>query len=368
MTMVIRAAALGLVALVSAVGLTACSSDSDGPQDQTVVIDSSVTSSSPTEMKLEGLTASFYYSTVSELAGYRPVVHWALTRTEPGDPKSFRTKVELRQNGNLIDAYFAYDDQGSSKNEKLLDDVEFKSSGGFLPQKTGPRHDGSSDDITSTTGTDFEFTLTDMEVGDTPFTPTEKVRRTAPTFADTPEDQFNKLASERRWPVAKNFTASSSTYGTKPDPVRAPAIAMLSFIRQVNDKANSAISPSSPTQAFEEWMTGWNPDMLAAGIDMLGDDAIKETYRRVQAGDIEQWFGSGTYVVGTGPNQIPPGTYQATATPDNLIKGGYWERTSTSGDIIDNNFISSAQQVTVTIAPSDGQFTSSKMRTWKPVG
>lgn len=365
-----RAAALGLVAVIGAAGLAACSSDSDTPQIRTVVVDSSVTDSAPKEVKLDGLTASFYYSTVNALGvgwAYRPVVHMTLTRTDVGEPKSFRTKVELRQGGNLIDAYFAYDDQGFSKNEKLVDDIAIETSVGLIPQKTGPRYDGKSDDVTSKTGNDFEFTLTDMEVGDTPFTPTEKARRTSPTFTDTPDDQFNKLANDRRWTAAKNFVSSKSS-GTAPDPIRAPAIAMRSFIQQVNDKASSAISPSSPTQTFQDWMKGWNPDMLAAGIDMLGDDAIKETYRRVQAGDIEQWFGSGTYVVGTGPNQIPPGTYQATATPDSLIKGGYWERTSISGDIIDNNFISSAQQVTVTIAPSDGQFTSSKMRTWKPVG
>ncbi|WP_169846683.1 hypothetical protein [Rhodococcus marinonascens] len=48
--------------------------------------------------------------------------------------------------------------------------------------------------------------------------------------------------------------------------------------------------------------------------------------------------------------------------------GGCCECTSKSGGIIDNNFMSSAQQVTVTIAVSDAQFTSKRMGTWKPVG
>ncbi|MDN5546901.1 MAG: hypothetical protein L0H03_16695, partial [Rhodococcus sp. (in: high G+C Gram-positive bacteria)] len=323
MPMVVRTATLGLVAVISAAGLSACATSKDSSKDgsnsydRTVVIDSSATYESQTEVKLDGLTGSFYYSTNRTAGGIRPVVQMSFTPTDTEEPKSFRTKVELRQDGNLLDAYYIYDDQSSLKNERLIDDVLSESSIAVLPMKTGPRHDGTSDAIVSKTGTDFEFTLTDMDVADTPFSPTEKVRRAAPTFADTPEDQFNKLAYERRWPVSKSFTSSSSMSGAKPDLIRAPAIAMQSFIQQVNDKATSPISPSSPTQAFQEWMSGWNPDMLAAGISMLGDDAIKETYRRVQAGDIERWFGGGTYVVGTGPNQIPPGTYQATATPDN---------------------------------------------------
>ncbi|WP_177204447.1 hypothetical protein [Streptomyces sp. CC53] len=45
----------------------------------------------------------------------------------------------------------------------------------------------------------------------------------------------------------------------------------------------------------------------------------------------------------------------------------YWERTAESGDIIDNNFATSARKITVTIRASDGQFTSQECAVWKPV-
>lgn len=45
----------------------------------------------------------------------------------------------------------------------------------------------------------------------------------------------------------------------------------------------------------------------------------------------------------------------------------YWERTTKSGDIIDNHLATSAQEITVTIRASDGQFTSERCAVWKPV-
>ncbi|WP_405505382.1 hypothetical protein OG323_37130 (plasmid) [Streptomyces cyaneofuscatus] len=45
----------------------------------------------------------------------------------------------------------------------------------------------------------------------------------------------------------------------------------------------------------------------------------------------------------------------------------YWERTSKGGEIIDNQFATSAQSITVTIAPSDGQLTAEQCGVWKPV-
>lgn len=45
------------------------------------------------------------------------------------------------------------------------------------------------------------------------------------------------------------------------------------------------------------------------------------------------------------------------------IKDGYWEITSASGDVLDNNFATSAQRVTVTIPARVGHFTSKAMGT-----
>ncbi len=367
----IKGLVIGLTAVLGTTIITACGSSSaeDEAQNRTVIVDQSVKSANRKIVEVDGVTASFYYSTATAsgpMGTNRPVVHVELEPITPGGVKNFRAKVEVRHDGNPVDTYYSFDNKGASKNEKITNDFEYKMSFGLLPQVTGPRHDGSSDDFASKTGTDFEFTIADIEIADTPFAPTELVRRALPTFADTPEDQFNKLAYDRRWPVSKNFTPPANS-GSTTDPVRLPATAMISFIRQVNERADSKTAVTSPTQVFEDWMKTWNADMLAKGIEVFGDDKIKETYRRVLAGDIERWFPSSTYIVGTGPGQIPPGTYQTTA-PDRLFKDGYWERTSVSGDIIDNNFVSSAQQVTVTIGANDGQFTASRLGTWKPVG
>lgn len=361
--------ALALVAVGSTIA-TGCASAPEeiDPKDMVIVVDSSVTSKDPAIVDLGDVTATFYYSVSSAMSakavGKRPVVLVELVPDPPGGSKNFRVHVEVKQGDKPIDVYFSHDETGSTKNEMIMagDGGKVVSQGtGLVPMTSGPRYDGSSDELTSPSGGDFTFTLSQMETSASPFQPTELVRRTSPTFEKTPEDQFNKLVSERRWPVPKNFTPPSGV-----DSVRLPAVAMKSFITQVNEWGTRGAASSSPTQIFEDWMSDWNVDMLAAGIEALGDDQIKDTYQRVQSGDIEKWFGNGTYVVGNSPNQIPPGTYVSTKPNGALIKDAYWERTSPSGDIIDNNFVSSAQQVSVTISEGDGQFTSSGMGGWRP--
>lgn len=50
-----------------------------------------------------------------------------------------------------------------------------------------------------------------------------------------------------------------------------------------------------------------------------------------------------------------------------LFENAYWERTSTSGDIITNDFVGSAQSVTVPIASTDGQFTANRFGFWSRI-
>lgn len=74
----------------------------------------------------------------------------------------------------------------------------------------------------------------------------------------------------------------------------------------------------------------------------------------------------GTYEVGpdAAHKQIPAGRYQITEPVD----GCYWERTSKTGDIIDNDFVTHAQTITVTIKASDGSFTSQECAPWQKIG
>ncbi|OLT35082.1 hypothetical protein BJF84_14795 [Rhodococcus sp. CUA-806] len=68
-------------------------------------------------------------------------------------------------------------------------------------------------------------------------------------------------------------------------------------------------------------------------------------------------FPNGKYIVGV---DIAPGTY----TVNSRVSDCYWERSDSQGNIIDNNIISIAPSVTVTIAETDTGFTSERCGTW----
>ena len=75
-------------------------------------------------------------------------------------------------------------------------------------------------------------------------------------------------------------------------------------------------------------------------------------------------MGDGVFVVGTGKNQVPPGTYVSFGNKD-----CYWKRLSGFGgateDIIANG-IGDGRQI-VTIAPADVGFSTTRCDTWTKV-
>jgi len=78
-------------------------------------------------------------------------------------------------------------------------------------------------------------------------------------------------------------------------------------------------------------------------------------------------FADGTYEVGGGAGQVPPGTYKSTAV-DNC----YWERLKTLGgqfsDIIANENANPGEPVIVSIAKSDKGFKTTGCGTWRKSG
>ncbi|QHD88378.1 hypothetical protein GR168_23040 (plasmid) [Gordonia sp. JH63] len=358
------------IAVLGVFALNGCSAQQPAGEPNELVIDSSKTEESPAAFEVDGVRGEFYYTS-------GPRVHWSMSSSN-ASATALRAYVELRRDGKQIDFYLPRNDGRGDpdywvKNELLIEDISSSQLGSsFAPYAppTSPEP-GSTRSITSETGDDFTFIIRNIEVGPGRFTANApvSVEPPPPTFdLSTPDGKFNKLAADKDWEPPSSFisTIPDSPY-YQSDPDQQPAASMRSFITQVNEWGDSGYATTSPTQIFQTWMKDWNPDMLKAGLDLLGDPQIRETYRRVQAGDIEIWFGNGTHIVGTGAGQIPPGTYRCSAPGGQLIKNGYWERTSPAGDIIENNFVTSAQSTTVTIGASDGQFTSSRMGTWRPI-
>ncbi|WP_145708832.1 hypothetical protein [Rhodococcus rhodochrous] len=368
--------------------MVACSNEPGDELPDALVIDSSITEQNPVLLKLNDVAEFkiYYYTETAtnindgELVhpgGFQPNVSWSLIVDEEveaaeGVQLAFRAKVELLHDGAPIDSYYQYLGKDVTKNAMVHNRKLGPNAYGWAasPYKAPMLSDGSTEVITSRAGTDFEFRFSEIEIGTESFTPSEIIkpsRPTAPTFEDTVDGQFNKLVYEKQWSIPSPYNDQTDDNGKPVTEERVPAFAIRSLFRQIGERDDSSASPWSPSQRMENWTTKWHPDLIAAGVEMLGDDTIKETWQRILDGNVERWFGNGTWIVGYGEKQVPPGTYQVTAPAGELIENGYWARTSPSGQIIDNDFVSSAQQVTVTIAPTDGQFETSRMGTWRPV-
>lgn len=111
--------------------------------------------------------------------------------------------------------------------------------------------------------------------------------------------------------------------------------------------------------------------ILRAGMPKLCPQWAS-TVEKALKGDYTRTYSGGTYVVKAHPKErdldsdvqeIAPGSYRTSGD----LADCYWERTTKSGQIIDNSFATSAQSITVTIAATDGQFTTRDCGTWRAV-
>lgn len=176
-----------------------------------------------------------------------------------------------------------------------------------------------------------------------------------PEFPDTPEGGIDKMAAEKGWVVDGLYPAASD------------------FVRDICDSLPvSAVDGASRPQWLAESgnMDDDGKAVLQAGIPKLCPKWTP-VLKQAVSGTYDRWFGNGTYVVSNNPadaegedeETMPPGTYRAKGRMEDC----YWERTSKSGEPLDNNFATSAREITVTIRASDGQFTSEQCAVWKPV-
>jgi hypothetical protein len=99
-------------------------------------------------------------------------------------------------------------------------------------------------------------------------------------------------------------------------------------------------------------------DVLCPDLRPALDAALSGNYPRV--------YSSGKYLIEYSTPQkrgtVPPGTYQ---TSRSRVADCYWEISDSEGNILDNNFISVAPSITVTVPASASGFTSRNCGTWR---
>ncbi|MER5916972.1 hypothetical protein ABT124_43140 [Streptomyces sp. NPDC001982] len=137
----------------------------------------------------------------------------------------------------------------------------------------------------------------------------------------------------------------------------------------------SSSKDSSPAQWLAEggYMGDDGAAILKFGVPKLCPKWTKAV-KSAAAGDYVRYISGGEFEVKTNPKpfdpngesdvqEIGPGTYVATGD----ISDCYWERTSQSGDIIDNQFVTQARRITVTLRVGE-LFKNDGCGTFKPTG
>ncbi|MDQ7903483.1 hypothetical protein RB614_03015 [Phytohabitans sp. ZYX-F-186] len=123
-----------------------------------------------------------------------------------------------------------------------------------------------------------------------------------------------------------------------------------------------------PTDPYAETGFKASPEQIReinAALTLCSNHPLAGKWRKsVQRGKVDadleaqgRIFGAGTFLVG---KEIKAGTYVTTD-----VDGCYWERQNRNG-IIDNNFITAARRVQVTIRSTDYAFHSERCGEWRP--
>lgn len=174
---------------------------------------------------------------------------------------------------------------------------------------------------------------------------------------DTPEEALDALGVQKGWTVDDSTYDSVSAY--------------------VQDICDSLPDSGAPSSSRPQWlaesgnMDGDGKAELQAGIPKLCPKWTA-TLKQAVSGDYPRWYGEGEFDVKANPKPFDPdsdapqemgaGTYRTTGD----LSGCYWERTSQSGSIIDNQFATAARRITVTVRAGE-LFTSRDCGIWKPV-
>ncbi|MFD9721121.1 hypothetical protein [Streptomyces sp. NPDC059076] len=173
---------------------------------------------------------------------------------------------------------------------------------------------------------------------------------------DSPEAKFDAIALDKRWEVSFVYAGSAAQ-----------------LVREACDEVAPGGRGMPALLADGSYLEGDHKAVLQAGFPKFCPKSVK-TLKKAISGKFDRPFHDGTYIVKKNPKpvdleamdqeeQVAPGTYRL----EEAVEDCYWERTSKSGDIIANQFATSAQSITVTIRASDGQFTAQGCGAWWPV-
>ncbi|MFC8370676.1 hypothetical protein [Streptomyces sp. NPDC057238] len=171
-----------------------------------------------------------------------------------------------------------------------------------------------------------------------------------------PEGEINAKADAEGW-------VYDSLYGSAAE-----------YVQDMCDSLPDQAEDWSPAQWLAEggYMTDDGEAILKFGVPKLCPEWSK-TVKAAASGNYERWISGGEYEVKANPapfdpesesdvQEIGPGTYRAKGE----FSDCYWERTSQSGDIIANQFVTQARTLTVTLQA--GELFKNDCGTFKPVG
>ncbi|GAB2984300.1 hypothetical protein GCM10027184_39820 [Saccharothrix stipae] len=166
----------------------------------------------------------------------------------------------------------------------------------------------------------------------------------------TPEEEFDARALKEGWANPGDFTVSDRKY-------HGPA----GYVKYICAEFDGPAKTPNLThgQRMEiEWKS--EKGIFEAGVPLFCPQHMP-LLQDAMNGTVKRNYGNGSYFV---PDDIKPGTYKTMAA----VRDCYWERTSPDGAIIDNNFVTAAKELTVTVYVSDGAFTSQNCGQWTLVG
>ncbi|WP_326594241.1 hypothetical protein [Streptomyces brevispora] len=176
-------------------------------------------------------------------------------------------------------------------------------------------------------------------------------------FPDTPAGRLDKKAHESGWVVDSEEYASASGYTND---------VCQTFKGGTVELGDRWVTPGQHL-AEGAGLTKDEEKVLRSGVPQLCPRWWPQVLRTMND-TYERFIGDGTYDVAPkgGFEVMPPGAYRSEGGPLGDIMDCYWERTTGSGDIIDNNFVTVARSITVTVRAGE-LFTSENCGVWKPV-